>query len=231
MNVSQIIERIIKVSGRKELRDNREEILQWLNDYKKSLQIAYRFFISEKTDTLIVLPNNRTTALPNDFLFPIVIRRPKAGLVGTQQDVNGSQFMVTKNTILKQVIVRQDFFDAFPLQRDDGELNTGVNNHYIFEGINIVWGPVPSEGETIYIDYFAMSAPYSEPSNIEDAFTTYYDFGLFAHGMYETFDSWIPNKELSEKWMKRRSAAEYKLNNLQIHREKPMEVALELPDN
>lgn len=231
MNVTQIIDRIIKVSGRKELRDNREEVLQWLNDYKKSLQIAYRYFISEKTDTLDVLSNNRTTPLPDDFLFPICIRRPRAGLVGTQQDINGSQFTVTKNTILKQIIVRQDFFDIFPLQRDDGELNTGVNNNYIFQGTDIVWGPIPSESETIYIDYFGMSPAYSEPNIVSDAFTTYYDFGLFAHGMYEVFDSWIPDETKSKMWLSRRLAAEYKLQNLNIHREKPMEVALELPDN
>lgn len=227
----QIVSRIIRVSGRRDLSGNEDLILNWLDDYKLKLQREKRYFVAEKTDTIQITANNRTTDLPDDFLFPIILRRPHAGLIGIQTDLNGQTFQVTKKVNLTRWLVREDFLTRFPIQMEDGNPNVGAVNDYILENDKIIWGPIPGETETIYIDYFGKLPEYSNPVNLVDAFTKWYPDGLFYKGMQEVFEQWIPDAGKSTKWEKRSLQAELSLYKYQIGREMPMESTLELPDN
>ena len=233
MNIQEIVENIAFESGRPELSDepaNINMVLHWLDRYKLYLQRDKRICFSENTTILVLQQNNRNTPLPPDFLFPITIRRPRPGMVATTHDINGNQFQYIKNLTFKRWLDREAFLDHFPVQRDDGELHTGAVNDYMVQGRNIVWGAIPSEDETIFMDYFRLLPPYHYQDNPEDDFSIFYHDGLFYEGMRRVFDTWIPDEKKADRWLKERLNAESALRKFQVNREIPMESQLELQD-
>lgn len=233
MNIREIVENIAFEAGRPELSDdpaNINMVLRWLDRYKLYLQRDKRICFSENTSIIVLNQNNRNTPLPSDFLFPITIRRPKAGMVATTHDIHGNQFQYIKSLTFQRWLDRESFLDHFPTQRDDGELNTGATNDYIIQGRNIVWGRIPSEDEAVFIDYFRILPPYHYLDNPEDDFSIYYHDGLFYEGMRRIFDTWIPDEKKADKWLKERLTAESGLRKYQVGREIPMESQLEMQD-
>ena len=233
MNALDIAARVIKFSHRNELSNDLGIIFGWFEDYKLLLQREKRYFISETTANIDLIANIRFSPLPVDFLFPIALRRPKAGLIGTLQDINGSLYEVTKHVVLTRWVIREQFLDRFPTNKIDGELNSGAVNDYMFQGSDIIWGPIPNENETIKLDYFKIAAPYHNPDHLNDEFTVYYSDGLFHYAMKEIYETWIPNDKQAKIWQTKLARSEMGLKKYQIGREMPMESVevLNLPDN
>ena len=230
MSAQEIINDVIRESGRDDLEDQPEVLLGWMNRYKIYLQRDKRISFSENTTTIIAKANIRSTTLPSDFLFPIVFRRPKSGQQGITKDILGNQFSILKETVLHRWINREDFLDRFPIQREGGEPYTGTFNDFILQGSNVIWGPIPLENETIYVDYYRLLPKYTL-NNLSDDFTSYFYDGLFYRCMEMVFTSWIPEEKKKEFWRSERIDAEVGIRKYQISREHPMESTLNMPDN
>lgn len=234
MKAIEIVENIAFESARPELSEEGSPeslmVLRWLDRYRLYLQRDKRICFSENTSILSLRAESRSTPLPSDFLFPITIRRPRPGMTASVSDVQGNKFVVSKGITLKRWLDREAFLDYYPVQRDEGELHTGAPNDYILQGKNIVWGPIPSEDETIYIDYYRLLPNYHVLNNPEDDFSIYYHDGLFFEGMRRVFDTLIPDDKKADNWMKERLVAESGIRKYQVGREVPMESALDLPD-
>ena len=233
MIIQDILANIAFESGLPELNEEprlQQMVIGWLERYKLYLQRDKRFFLSENTSLIRMTAEGRSTDLPSDYLFPIVIRRPRPGILAVTQDAVGQQFQVTKGLVLKRWISKEEFLDHFPIQTDEGAIHAGATNDYMIQNRNIVWGPIPREDETLYIDYFRVLPVYHFLDNPEDTISILYHDGLFFRGMYEVFDSYIPDASKSDRWLKRVMIAEAGLRKYQVGQEIPMESDLILRD-
>jgi len=231
MSVLDIIQDVILESGRDDLEDNRRTILRWLNTYKLKLQRESRVSFSANTAEIVALANIRSTDLPSDFLSAITIRRPRKGVAGRTHDVHGNQFTVTKEVTLHRWLNREEFLDQFPINLEDGVVHVGAFNDYILQGGSILWGPIPSEDEQLFIDYYRLLPKYNLDDVIEDDYTLYFEDGLFNRCMEMVFTAWIPDKEKREAWKLERLDSERGIKKYYTLREHPMESRINLPDN
>lgn len=231
MSILDIIQDVITESGRDDLEDNKRTVLRWLNTYKLKLQRESRVSFSANTSPIVAIANTRATDLPSDFLSAITIRRPTKGTIGVTQDLFGNQFAITKEVTLHRWLNKEAFLDSYPINREDGEVNIGAFNDYILQAGSIIWGPMPSEDETLYIDYYRLLPKYDLVDNIEDDYTTYFEDGLFNRCMEMVFTTWIPEKEKREIWKEQRLDSERGIKKYYTLREHPMESSINLPDN
>lgn len=232
MSVSDIIHRIAVESGRDDLDLDGEPItaLGWINDYKLALQRDKRYTFSFHTADLNVLENNRITALPDDYLTLVTIRRTQRGLTGITQDLFGNRFTVTKEVVLHPWVDQELFADRFPEFIEDGIQNVAAFNNFMLQGLSVIWGPTPIEDEILKIDYYRLLPKYNLTDNTNDAFITYYEDGLFYRGMEMVFTSWIPDEKKKRTWGLERKDAEGGLKKYQVNRDALMHTTMNLPD-
>lgn len=215
MIIRDVVDRIIRVSGRSELQTDRPLILNALNDYKLYLQRDKRIAFSQTTATLTVLAGARTVALPADYLMPIALRRAQATECG--------------NVLLTRWLNREEFFTCFPLLRD-GLPYTGAPNIWITMANLIVFGPILTANETFYLDYYQLLPRYEPDELQQDDFVNYFNDGLHVCGLKWIFAEWTPDAKMEEKHQKRLDRLELGIRKYQVSREEPMESTLNLPD-
>ena len=230
MTVQDIISQVIALSGRDDLEDAPSVILGWLNRYKLYLQRTKRIAFTVNTEPVIAQANVRVTPLPDDFLFPIALRRPKFVESAISRDLRGNQFTVSGKVILDRYTRVQEFLSNFPQQRDDGELFTGVTNSYCIMGQSIVWGPMVAEDYTFYLDYYRLLPEYNLDDITEDEFTTYYHDGLLTHCLERVFTDWVYNEKKKMIHAGDKRILENDLRKYQVFRETAMEGDVNLPD-
>jgi len=231
MNIKDLINDVILLSGRDDLEDNKNVVLGWLNRYKLYLQRSKRISFSDNTSDITLVKNQRVSDLPSDFLYPVCITRNRDGEVGVSIDSSGNQSSVDKNVVLTRWLDRVAFLNRYPNQRSAGELNTGTVNNYTVIGRSIHWGPIPDANEILNIYYYRLLPRYDLTNHTEDDFTTLFEDGLFAAAMENVFKGWIPDKEKEATWRADRLIAEVSLKKYQVGFEHPMEETLDLPDN
>lgn len=231
MSVLEIIRDVITESGIDDLDDNPLVLLNWMNRYKLNLQRKKRLAFSDNSTPIQQKANVRSTSLPSDYLSPLSIRRRELGLTGITQDLFGNQFTVTKDVTLHRWINREEFLNNYPINNNQGGLYVGITNNYMIQGNNVIWGPIPKEDESLYIDYYRLLPKYNLTDVTEDDFTRLFEDGLFARCMEMIFTSWIYDTKKKEMWRGERIEAESGIMKYQILREHPMESDINLPDN
>lgn len=231
MSILDIVADVILESGRDDLEDNKRIVLKYINNYKLSLQRDKRYtFAIDNDHQFVATQNVRTTVLPDDYLSIICIRRPQLGLVGVTQDVFGNQFTITKEVTLHPWVDHEMFVEEFPLINSEGASNAGRVNDYLLQANSVVWGPIPIETETFYIDYYKLFPEYNLTDNLTDAFITYFRDGLYYRALEMVFTSWIPDAKKKAIWAGERKEAEGGLKKYQVQRDAFMHTTLNLPD-
>lgn len=232
MNVLEILDEVRMLSGRfNDPRLTNAQILRWINRYKKSLQRDRRYRFSFNTAQIVARQNVRSSDLPSNFLSMIAVRRSTGNIVTTSFDSRGNRIVKVKQTVLNPHMSKEAFLDKFPVSTGDGYPNIGIPNEYMIQGNTLIWGPIPSQSETFYIDYYRFFPDYNDTTNIADDFTEFYDDGLLAFAMTEIFRSWIENEKKLNEWEKALVRAEKGLRAHQIANENPEESDINLPDN
>lgn len=228
MTVQEIIERVRGESGRTDIPD--ATLYRWLNSYKLKLQRDRRLFLSQNSSQLEMKANNRSTSLPTDYLQPIAIRRATSETPAQTTDFWGNRHTVIREAVLHREVNMERFLDRFPLNRADGELWVSTPNEYIIQGRSIIWGPIPSADESLFIDYYRALPPYDGVEVSEDDLSIIFHDGLFSRCMELVFQIHFPDKEKYTWHMQERLAAEKSLMMYQVTQEHPMETDLNLPD-
>lgn len=212
MKYTAIIADIKDLTGRSDLPDLLATT--FLNIVKLDFQrSSVAIPLAKHTLPIVAKSNKRSSELPSDFLAyqDSAIRR-KTPTVTTAQSGTTT---TTKFQSLAKYDLQMDFENDYPSEDSSGNLQTGFPEAFLDYGQSVIWGPIPSEDETLQLDYYRKLPEYS-PTNDTDIFSELaFDMLLFG-GIELVYRTWTKDIPEANVWKSLKDERAMSLKTMQI---------------